>query len=32
MARSLDGGDLVAWPQREQAPLIDWMADCRREG
>ena len=31
MARSMGGGDLVAWPQLEWAPLMHWMAEQRKE-
>ena len=31
MARSIGGGDLVAWPQPERTPLMHWMADRRSE-
>ena len=31
MARSMVGGDLVAQPQLEQAPLMHWIADRRSE-
>lgn len=27
----MGGGDLVAWPTLEQAPLMHWMAEQRRE-
>ena len=27
MARSMGGGDLVAWPQLEWPPLMHWMAE-----
>ena len=31
MARSMGGGDLIAWPQLDRAPLMHWMAERRRE-
>ena len=27
----MGGGDLIAWPRLDRAPLMHWMAERRRE-